>query len=301
MRFVPAAAILLSLGACSDQGPETDLPSNVAAEAPPPSASNLAGSAGGGKTESARWDVQSSGEGTALALVPADGKTVIRMFCEAARGSILVNVPGFAPIGSEERMSFGSGGEVVALVADPHGDVQRGGVSGSGPVPARLGEIVGGGPAATYGAQKSGPHPPPPSDMVRAFVAACKDSAAANDGSAPVPAPVQSANPCMMQGDERLAVRPVRAIGTEPFWGARIEGRCVTYSHPEDQAGTRVWSRYAKEGATESWTGALGGRPFVLRIRPERNCSDGMSDRRYPLAAELVVNGETRSGCARPA
>lgn len=112
--------------------------------------------------------------------------------------------------------------------------------------------------------------------------------------------PADSSSACMMQGSERLDVRPQRAVGTEPFWSARIDGRCVHYSHPEDQQGTRVWTRYVKGPDGEVWSGALGGRRFELRIKAERDCSDGMSDKRYPLAAKLTVQGEQRQGCAEP-
>ena len=101
-----------------------------------------------------------------------------------------------------------------------------------------------------------------------------------------------------MQGSERLRGPHLRAVGTEPFWGARIEGRCVTYSHPDDQDGTRVWTRYSGEGDEGSWSGELAGRPFALRVRSQPNCSDGMSDKRYPYAVDLVVGGEKRQGCA---
>jgi uncharacterized membrane protein len=104
-----------------------------------------------------------------------------------------------------------------------------------------------------------------------------------------------------MQGGERLQVTPLRAIGTEPFWGARIEGRCVTYSHPEDQDGTRIWTRFTPgEDGAGTWSGALGGRRFELRTRAQPGCSDGMSDKRYPVAVDLNVGGERRSGCAEP-
>jgi uncharacterized membrane protein len=46
--------------------------------------------------------------------------------------------------------------------------------------------------------------------------------------------------------------------------------------------------------------GAHAGKKFELRIRPAPGCSDGMSDRRYPSAAELLVDGERRQGCAAP-
>ena len=89
-----------------------------------------------------RWDMESSGEGIALALLPTSGPATVRLFCPAGRKRLLVNVPSFRPVGSEERLSFGSGGEVVALVADTRGDRQRGGVSGTGDVPAGLAALV---------------------------------------------------------------------------------------------------------------------------------------------------------------
>lgn len=248
------------------------------------------------------WDLQSSGEGAAL-VFPAAGDTAIRLFCPAGRDEILVNVPGFRPVGSEERMTFGSGGEAHTLVADTRGDRQRGGVSGTGPVPGNLAALLGGPVAVNHGSQNAGPYPAPPAGLVRSFVAACTDGAPAPTPTrTPTPGPTPkptNVSACLMQGSERLANPPLRAVGTEPFWAASIEGRCVTYSHPEDQQGTRVWTRYvpgAGDGGT--WTGALEGKPFVLTARPQAGCSDGMSDNRYPLAVELTVGGEERQGCA---
>lgn len=253
-------------------------------------------------TPTAAWDLVSSGEGAAL-VYPAAGVAAIRLFCPAGRKRLLVNVPAFRPIGSEERLSFGSGGNVEALVADTRGDAQRGGVSGTGAVPGNLAALIGGPLSVSYGAQTSGPHPAPPQALARAFVGACRDGRASPAPTAtPSPAPTSGpsqVSACLMQGSERLTVAPLRAVGTEPFWGARIEGRCVTYSHPENQQGTRVWTRYApRPGGGGTWTGTLEGQPFVLRTRPQAGCSDGMSDRRYPVAVELTVGGEERRGCA---
>jgi uncharacterized membrane protein len=264
----------------------------AAAEAPavPAEAVTAAGAA--------RWDLQSSGEGVALALLPAAGPATIRLFCSAGGNRLLVNVPGFRPIGSEERLSFGGGGDSVALLADTKGDRQRGGVSGTGGVPAGLAALVGGQISASYGAQRSGPHPAPPRALARGFVAACREGAAPDRPAAkPEPTP---AGACLVQDGKPLRTAPVRAVGTEPFWGARVEGRCVTYSHPDDQKGTRIWTRFTPGAGGGTWTGAVGGRRFELRIRARPGCSDGMSDKRYPLAADLVVGGERRSGCAEP-
>ena len=104
----------------------------------------------------------------------------------------------------------------------------------------------------------------------------------------------------MMQDGEELRVAPVKAIGTEPFWGARVQGRCVIYSTPEDQQGTRIWTRFESGPNGPVWNGALGGKRFQLIVQPRPDCSDGMSDRRYPLEAKLIVHGEQRHGCAEP-
>jgi uncharacterized membrane protein len=305
-RPAAATAALLLLAAC---GAGEEAPTNAAA---PPA--NGAASAGAPSAPAAppaaAWDLQSSGEGAALVLPAATGGgTAIRLFCPAGAGRLLVNVPAFRPIGSEERLSFGGAGHAVALVADTAGDRQRGGVSGSGAVPPELAAILAAGVSARYGNQASGPHPAVPAGLARTFLAACSE-AAAPAAAPPAPAPAAAATaaaaaaagPCRMQGRTPLRAAPIRAVGTEPFWAARIEGRCVTYSHPEDQAGTRIWTRYTPgPDGGGTWEGALGGRRFALTLRPAPGCSDGMSDRRYPLAADLVVNGERRTGCAAPA
>ena len=105
---------------------------------------------------------------------------------------------------------------------------------------------------------------------------------------------------CFMQDGERLNITAVKAIGTEPFWGARIEGRCVTYSTPEDQPGTRIWARFNPGPDGGVWVGTFQGKPFKLITRLKADCSDGMSDRVYPQEVTLTVGGEERRGCATP-
>lgn len=282
-----ATAALLAGGCAQRDGTEANLSVINAGRANAPATARAPG-----------WDLQSSGDGVALALVSQGGSTAIRLFCPTGRNQLLVNVPSFKPIGTEERLSFGSGGNVIALVADPRGDVPRGGVSGSGPVPDDLKGLVAGPVAASYGAQRSGPYAAPPLDLARPFVTACFEHVTVALQAASKPTPSTSA--CMVQDGELLRMTPLKAIGTEPFWGARIEGRCVTYSHPENQQGTRVWTRFNTGPQGGIWLGALEGSKFELRTRTAAGCSDGMSDRRYPLAVTLTVNGEERRGCAEP-
>ena len=143
-----------------------------------------------------------------------------------------------------------------------------------------------------------------PANMTGAVPATTSAAPAPSPVATPLPLPLPSPSAvgaCMMQGGQRVSVQRLRAVGTEPFWSARIEGRCVTYSHPDDQAGTRVWTRYTETADGGVWTGALGGRRFELRTRQNPGCSDGMSDKAYPIAVELQVNDERRRGCAEPA
>lgn len=124
----------------------------------------------------------------------------------------------------------------------------------------------------------------------------------ANDAADPVAngASGGKVSACLMQDGEQLKITPVKAVGTEPFWGARIEGRCVTYSTPEDQAGTRIWARFNPGPDGGVWLGTFQGKPFKLITRLKPDCSDGMSDRVYPQEVMLTVGGEDRRGCAAP-
>ena len=116
----------------------------------------------------------------------------------------------------------------------------------------------------------------------------------------PAPASLPNAHPCRIQDDTPVETANIRAIGTEPFWGAKTDGRCVTYSTPEDQAGTRIWTKVQSGQEGTAWIGALRGKTFKLTVRPMLDCSDGMSDNRYALEARLLVDGEERRGCAEP-
>ena len=71
-----------------------------------------------GKTfPTGEWDMVSSGEGDGLFFGVTEGEPgAVHVFCPSG-GGLLVNVNSFRPIGSEERMTFGSGGTVVTLVA----------------------------------------------------------------------------------------------------------------------------------------------------------------------------------------
>jgi uncharacterized membrane protein len=118
--------------------------------------------------------------------------------------------------------------------------------------------------------------------------------------SAPERGPELPANACLVQDGKTLAANAIRAVGTEPFWAATVVGRCVTYSTPEDQDGTRIWTRFEGSASSGRWAGALDRQEFAMTTRPDTACSDGMSDKVYPIAVTLKVRGEERRGCAEP-
>ncbi len=172
MRMPVLIAATTLLAACSSEGPDEPLANE--GEAPGKAANAVAAAGSGEKISGLGWDLQSSGEGASLVFAGQD-RPAIRLFCPSGGKRLVVNVPGFQPVGSEERLSFGSGSEVVALVADTRGDRQRGGVTGTAALPANLEILIGGSVSASYGAQSSGPHPAIPAGLSSAFVAACRE------------------------------------------------------------------------------------------------------------------------------
>ena len=178
--FAPAllaAMLLAGLAACSSEPAAPGQEGSGIAASPAAGSPSAATLSPGTPTPPGKWQTTSSGEGDGLFFGASEGEAgLVHVFCPAD-GGLLVNVNRFTPVGSEERMSFGSGGTVVALVADPAGDSLRGGVSGEGPVPAELAAIVGGaeGIGVNYGAQNLGPLPPVPPQTAEAFVAGCFD------------------------------------------------------------------------------------------------------------------------------
>lgn len=89
----------------------------------------------------------------------------------------------------------------------------------------------------------------------------------------------------------------LRALGTEPFWNARIDGKMLTYTTPEDQEGRRAFLVRRDHADGADFSGKLGGAAFHLAMT-RRPCSDGMSDRTYPFAVVLTLGSARREGCA---
>ena len=122
-------------------------------------------------------------------------------------------------------------------------------------------------------------------------LAACGPSAEEPEAAPPAPEPA----PTLAGVD---LSQPVRALGTEPFWAVDLTGRELVYSgadRPERRAPQPKPAMQGTVAVYEATTSA--GTPLSVTLAATE-CSDGMSDRTYPLAAIVKVGEETLNGCA---
>ncbi|HEY9236917.1 MULTISPECIES: COG3650 family protein [Phenylobacterium] len=87
-------------------------------------------------------------------------------------------------------------------------------------------------------------------------------------------------------------------LGTEPFWGVQIRETQISYSTPEpSDTATGPNKGGVMQGASAVWDSVLGDKPLRI-ILTEGECSDGMSDLKYPLTATVTLGDKTLKGCA---
>lgn len=120
--------------------------------------------------------------------------------------------------------------------------------------------------------------------------------AACSPTEEPAPPP-EAAEPAPVLGGVDLA-RPVRALGTEPFWSVELTGTEMVYTTPEPPERRAPQPEPVIQGTTATWETetADGTTLSVTLITTE--CSDGMSDRTYPLTAMVKVGDLELTGCA---
>ena len=91
-------------------------------------------------------------------------------------------------------------------------------------------------------------------------------------------------------------------VGMEPFWAIAVPkgGKTIKVSRigdPDMEAGYPVESK-GKDGAIVLTSQSDQG-DIVMSLRAGK-CKDGMSEREYPWAAEVLYKGQTLKGCAGP-
>ena len=115
------------------------------------------------------------------------------------------------------------------------------------------------------------------------------------DKNKPQPAPLPEAAPVI--GGVDLA-KPVRVLGTEPFWSVDITQDALVYQRINGPAIRAPNRGVTVQGTVVTYTTTTDlNQPLnVMLIATE--CSDGMSDRLYPLTAQVQIGAETLQGCA---
>ena len=111
---------------------------------------------------------------------------------------------------------------------------------------------------------------------------------------------------CVPGGSAEIAADPAQtgvpeqftALGTEPFWAAKVDGGVLLYQTPEDQAGQRVAVTRRVIGLRTEFSGTLGGAPLTLNVGAGP-CSDGMSDTVFSHSAGLRIGAQELRGCAK--
>jgi uncharacterized membrane protein len=120
----------------------------------------------------------------------------------------------------------------------------------------------------------------------------------AAEAPADAPAAASAATPAPSSSGMDIS-QPIRALGTEPFWALDITGgtkfKLSRPDHP-DLLAEAPGSAMSPGGATWVARGAEGEQLTVTLKMGQ--CSDGMSDRKYPMSAEVVLLNETLKGCA---
>lgn len=109
--------------------------------------------------------------------------------------------------------------------------------------------------------------------------------------------PPEAPQPAPVLGGVDLA-QPVRALGTEPFWSVELTGTEMVYTTPEPPEQRAPQPNPLVQGTTATWEAetADGTALSVTLIATE--CSDGMSDRTYPLTAMVKLGDLELTGCA---
>ena len=123
-------------------------------------------------------------------------------------------------------------------------------------------------------------------------------SACSSETSEPAPAPAPVEPAAVLAGVD--LTKPVRVAGTEPFWAIELTGTEMVYSgvdRPEQRA---PQPHPLVQGTVANYQATTTSGTKIAIMLAATECSDGMSDRVYPLTAQVKVGEEELSGCAAP-
>jgi len=120
-------------------------------------------------------------------------------------------------------------------------------------------------------------------------------SACSSPETASVPAEPAAAPAAVLSGVDLS--QPVRALGTEPFWSVELTAGHLTYTSP-DGAETAPRPETLVQGTVATFEGETDKGSTLSLTLTATECSDGMSDRTYPLTAIVKLGDRLLTGCA---
>jgi len=131
------------------------------------------------------------------------------------------------------------------------------------------------------------------------LLAACSPEApGGGEAEPPADAPAQPAAPPESTPPAEPAPVAMSASGTEPFWRVDVTPNGVAMMRPDAAAQTAKGVQVTTSGDTIVMVSA--GPPAARLTLTKGECSDGMSDLKYPYKADLTWGSETLKGCGFP-
>ncbi len=123
----------------------------------------------------------------------------------------------------------------------------------------------------------------------KAEVASAESAAASAVMSAITP---PEGNPTHFLGGVDLD-KSITLVGTEPFWNILFGDGRMVFSSPDSHVGETTTMPFILTRAGAEWH----GKNMDIYLTAGR-CSDGMSDRGYPLKAVVHIGSSVLKGCA---
>lgn len=120
--------------------------------------------------------------------------------------------------------------------------------------------------------------------------------AACSQGETETSAPPAEAAPAVLAGVD--LTRPLRAVGTEPFWGLEVTPQALNWSGIDQVVQTAANPGPGVQGTTATWRAETDKGALLVLTLIATECSDGMSDQTYPLTARVELGEQSFNGCA---
>jgi len=124
--------------------------------------------------------------------------------------------------------------------------------------------------------------------------------AACSPSQEPVQPEVPSDEPAPVLAGVDLG-QPVRALGTEPFWNVELTGTEMVFTGVDAPEQRAPQPNPVAQGTTATYESETADGTDLRVTLIATECSDGMSDRTWPLTAMVKVGDRDLTGCAASA